>query len=79
MARPFTFADTIEVVADAVPDHLALITERRPVGQSVSGRGDEGLRTIPLGFNSPHFLFAFRIKGGTVSANCAPLIRLNTQ
>ena len=31
MARPFTFADTIEVVADTVPDHLALITEGRRI------------------------------------------------
>src|SRR5689334_22819030 len=31
MARPFTFADTLEVVSDAVPDHTALITERRRV------------------------------------------------
>ncbi len=29
MARPFTFADTIEVIADAVPDHMAVITENR--------------------------------------------------
>ncbi|MCB1002605.1 MAG: acyl-CoA synthetase, partial [Acidimicrobiales bacterium] len=29
MARPFTFADTIEVVADTLPDHTALITENR--------------------------------------------------
>ncbi len=27
--RPFTFADTFEVVADTVPDHLALVTEER--------------------------------------------------
>ncbi len=27
--RPFTFADTFEVVADAVPDHLAIVTEDR--------------------------------------------------
>ena len=31
MARPFTFADTIEVVADAIPDNLALITDRRRI------------------------------------------------
>ncbi len=29
MARPFTFADTIEVIADAVPDNMAIITENR--------------------------------------------------
>ena len=29
MARPFTFADTTEVIADAVPDHMAVITENR--------------------------------------------------
>jgi acyl-CoA synthetase (AMP-forming)/AMP-acid ligase II len=28
-ARPFTFADTFEVVADTIPDHLALVTEDR--------------------------------------------------
>jgi acyl-CoA synthetase (AMP-forming)/AMP-acid ligase II len=27
--RPFTFADTFEVVADTVPDHLAIVTEER--------------------------------------------------
>ena len=27
--RPFTFADTFEVVADAVPDHTAIVTEDR--------------------------------------------------
>jgi 3-oxocholest-4-en-26-oate---CoA ligase len=27
--RPFTFADTFEVVADTIPDHLALVTEDR--------------------------------------------------
>jgi 3-oxocholest-4-en-26-oate---CoA ligase len=29
MSRPFTFADTFEVVADTVPDQLAIVTEGR--------------------------------------------------
>ncbi len=31
MARPFTFADTLEVVSDAVPDQLAIITDQRRI------------------------------------------------
>ena len=27
MARPFTFADTLEVVSDALPDQMAIITD----------------------------------------------------
>jgi len=31
MARPFTFADTLEVVSDAVPDQMAVITDERRI------------------------------------------------
>ncbi len=31
MARPFTFADTLEVVSDTVPDQLAIITDQRRI------------------------------------------------